>query len=263
MRGEFLSCLAEVWDDEPMALLEDFGMVYLCGQLSAWWYRVWGSVTSVPLFKTVERETVRPVGLNPIIRTLHSRVLRDNKDAFTAFLEPQQLALSQAGEHKLVRQVRMAMEENRDWVVAKGDVRNAHNEVWRSSIITALEAEPTLQHLAGFAAVVLAPHTGLETGGMQWEEKGEGETQGDPKASAFFVAAIRHAVRQFDTDLSAAGGMARFGNDDGYGCGPPEVVFPALERFEKTIKEECGLTLQRQKTEIFAWGTLPPALLRS
>ena len=115
MRGEFLSCLAEVWDDESMALLEDFGMVYLCGQLPAWWYRVWGSVTTVPLFKTVERETVRPVGVrNPIIRTLHSRVIRDNRAAFTAFLEPQQLALSQAGGHKLVHQVRMAMEESKD-----------------------------------------------------------------------------------------------------------------------------------------------------
>ena len=259
MRGEFLSCLAEVWEDDSMALLERFGMSYVCGQLPTWWYRVWGSVTTVPLFKTIERETVRPVGVrNPIIRTLHSRVIRDNRTAFTAFLEPQQLALSEAGGHKLVHQVRMAMEENREWVVAKVDVRNAHNEIWRSAIITALEAEPTLQHLAWFATVVLTPRTGLETGGEQWGVQGEGETQGDPKASAFFATAIQKAVRQFDTDLLAAGGMARFGNDDGYGCDPSEVVFPALERFERAIKEECGLTLQRQKTEVFAWGELPP-----
>ena len=57
----------------------------------------------------------------------------------------------------MIRKQRMAMEEHRDWVVAKVDVRNAHNEIWRSAIISALEAEPTLQHLAWFAAVVLAP----------------------------------------------------------------------------------------------------------
>merc|ERR1712012_1273788 len=120
-------------------------------------------------------------------------------------------------------------------VVAKVDVRNAHNEIWRSAIISALEAEPTLQHLAWFAAVVLAPSTGLKTGGQLWGTQGEGETQGDPKASAFFATAIQRAVCQFDEELQVAGGKARFGNDDGYGCGPPDVVFPALARLaEKT-----------------------------
>ena len=63
-----------------------------------------------------------------MIRTIHTRVIRENKAAFNSHLEPQQLALSEAGGHKLVHQVRMAMEQNRDWVVAKVDVRNAHNE---------------------------------------------------------------------------------------------------------------------------------------
>ena len=259
LRGEFLACLAEVWDDNTMGLLEEFGMLYLNGHLPPWWYRVWGSVTTVPLFKTVERETVRPVGVrNPLIRTLHSRVIKENREAFTDYFEPQQLALSEAGGHKLVHQVRRAMEEHRDWVVAKVDVRNAHNEVWRSAIITSLEAQPTLQHLAWFAAVILAPSTGLETGGEQWGEQGEGETQGDPKASPFFASAIHPAVQRFDAELGAAGGIGRFGNDDGYGCGPPEVVYPTLARLEAALREECGLTLQRQKTEVFAWGDLPP-----
>ena len=232
--------------------------MYLGSHLPPWWYKVWGSVTTVPLFKTVERETVRPVGVrNPLIRTLHSRIIRENRVAFNAVLEPQQLALSEAGGHKLVHQVRQAMEEHRDWVVAKIDVRNAHNEVWRSAIVSALEAEPTLQHLAWFAAVVLAPSTGLETGGEQWGEQGEGETQGDPKASAFFANAIQKAVRRFDAELGAVGGIARFGNDDGYGCGPANVVFPALARLAASLRDECGLTLQKEKTEIFSWGDLP------
>ena len=213
----------------------------------------------MPLFKTVERETVRPVGVrNPLIRTLHSRVIRDNRAALTAVLEPQQLALSQAGGHKLVHQVRRIMEEHRDWVVVKIDVRNAHNEVWRSAIISSLEEEPTLQHLTLFAAAVLAPTTGLETGGRKWGEQGEGETQGDPKASGFFASAIQRAVRRFDAALAAGGGAARFGNDDGYGCGPAEVVYPALAVFEAELRDTCGLTLQRTKTEVFAWGELPP-----
>ena len=93
--------------------------------------------------------------INTLILALHSRVIRDNRVAFNDVLEPKQLALSLAGGHQLVHQVRMMMEEHRDWVVVKLDVRNAHNEMWRSAIIKALEAEPTLQHLAWFAAVYL------------------------------------------------------------------------------------------------------------
>ena len=99
-------------------------------------------------------------------------------------LEPQQLALSQAGGHKLVHQVRQIMEEHKDRVVTQVNVSNAQSKVWRLAIITCLEAEPTLQHLSWFAVVVLAPSTGLETGDEQWGEQGEGETQGDPKAPA-------------------------------------------------------------------------------
>ena len=34
-------------------------------------------------------------------------------------------------------------------------------------------------------------------------------------------------------------------------------MFPALAHLEAALREECGLTLQRQKTEVFAWGDLP------
>ena len=258
LRSEYLSCLAEVWDEETMSLLERFGMLYVSGDLPAWWYKVWGCVSTVALFKTVEMITVRPVGIrNPLIRTLHSRVIRDNRPVFTAVLEPQQLALSLAGGHKLVHQVRMVMEDHRDWVIIKMDVRNAHNEIWRSAIIKALESDPSTQHLSWFAAAVLAPSTGLESGGELWGEQGDGETQGDPKASAFFAMAIHEAVRSFDAELAAAGGLARFGNDDGYGAAPSSVAFAALARLETRLKEQCGLTLQRNKTEVFAWGELP------
>ena len=99
-----------------------------------------------------------------LIRTLHSLVIRENRVALTTFLEPQQLCLSLSGGHKLVHSVRMMIEENPDFVVIKVDLRNAHNEVSRASIIEELEAEPTLRHLAWHAATVLAPNHGLEVG---------------------------------------------------------------------------------------------------
>ena len=70
-----------------------------------------------------------------------------------------------------------------------------------------------------------------------------------------FAVSVHKDVRKLDGELQAGGdGRCLFGNDDGYLMGPPATVFPALERFTRRIKERCGLVLQREKTEVFAWG---------
>ena len=109
-RPEYLTTLAEMWDEPDMNRLEEFGLSYLNGHLPAWFYRVWGTVTTVPLFKTSQREAdkLRPVGVkNPLIRTINRQAARQNRPALQSHLEPQQLALSPAGGHKLVHMVRM------------------------------------------------------------------------------------------------------------------------------------------------------------
>ena len=46
--------------------------------------------------------------------------------------------------------------------------------------------------------------------------------------------------------------------DDGYVGGPPHILFPAILRFEQQIREECNLTLQRSKCEVYTQsGDLP------
>ena len=57
MRIEFLTTQAEVWSNEEMARMEEFGlgMEYLNGLLPPWFYRVWGTVITIPLFKTEQR----------------------------------------------------------------------------------------------------------------------------------------------------------------------------------------------------------------
>ena len=64
---------------------------------------------------------------------------------------------------------------------------------------------------------------------------------------------------ELDRTLIAAGGMARFGNDEGYDIGPPSLLFPAIAHFSKKIEGKHLLELQVQKTEVFSWtGLLPP-----
>ena len=76
-----------------------------------------------------------------------------------------ELALSLAGGAKLVHSVRMIMEQKRKYFAVKLDIKNAHNEVARSSIKVALDREPTHRHLAWHVATCLAPTTSLESGG--------------------------------------------------------------------------------------------------
>ena len=258
LRNEHLRCLAEVGEDDEMDMLEAFSLKYLNGEFPPWFNKVWNSVSTVPLFKP--DGSIRPVGVKPsFIRTLHKRVVRGNRGVLIDFFEPQQMAVSQAGGAKLVHSVRMMLEQRRDFVAVKLDIRNAHNEVSRASILEALDNEPSLRHLVWHVATCLAPHTGLESGGKLWGETGEGHSQGDPEAGGCFCVAWHAEVRELDDILRAVGGMAKFGNDDGYDIGPAHVLFPAIAQFAQKVKEKHLLHLQVQKTEVFSWsGTLPP-----
>ena len=61
-------------------------------------------------------------------------------------------------------------------------------------------------------------------------------------------------MREIDATLSAAGGLVRFGMDDGYCWGQPAVLFPALAKFKNDIKEQCSFELEVAKSECFSWS---------
>ena len=101
------------------------------------------------------------------MRTFHKEVVKNSKPEIVKFLEPQQLAMSSAGAAKLVNSVRMMLEQHNDFIAVQIDIKNAFNTCSRAALVEQLEEEPTLKHLAWFAATTLAPHIGLETGGKK------------------------------------------------------------------------------------------------
>ena len=259
LRPEFLKTLAEIMDPTQMSLLEDFGMRYLRGDLPAWFYKVWLSVQSVPLFKDIQQEAIRPIGIrNPLLKSFHREAVSANKHELIEYLEPQQIGMSEGGAARLVHGVRMLLEENPNFICVKNDVKNAFNESARNATVDALNSEPSLQHLAWHAAVTLAPSHGLESGGRLFGSAPEGQTQGDPEAAPWFCVGWHRHLRELDATLIEAGGMARSGMDDLYAVGPANVVFPALDKFWAEVGEQCGLTLQRQKTEIYSQDGVRP-----
>ena len=92
----------------------------------------------------------------------------------------------------------MLLESRPDFVNVKNNVRNAFSEIKRA---TALAEQPTLQHLAWHAAVVLAPHHGLESGGKRWGKSGRGTTQGDIEALAFFCVGWHKYLVQLESSV--------------------------------------------------------------
>ena len=69
-----------------------------------------------------------------LIRTLERRATRENLLALQSYLQPQQLAMSPAGAHRLVYMVRMVMEKNPGWVSCKVDVENGHSSISRAGL---------------------------------------------------------------------------------------------------------------------------------
>ena len=266
-RPEFLVTLAETLQPDRMELLEEFGMYYLRAELPPWFYKVFLSNLSIALYKDNTRGPVRPLGVkHQLVRSFHRRAVTENKSELISFLEPQQLALSPAGCTKLYMGLRMKMEarqDRADWVAVKLDVKNAFNSASRACLVQRLEREPTLAHLASLFAVTTAAAVDLVSGGEKWGEMDDGFSQGDPLAGPGFCISWHGEVVELDTVLAGAGGgeegMARCICDDVYAEGPAATVFPAIIKFERDINENCGLTLQRTKCEVFSWsGELPP-----
>ena len=65
--------------------------------------------------------------------------------------------------------MRRIVETRRDYVSFKVDICNAFKECSKAATIENLKAEPYLNYLAWLAAVVLAPETCLENGGLLWK----------------------------------------------------------------------------------------------
>ena len=99
---EYLITLAEKLDDDRMLALESFGLRYLRGDLSPWFYTVFLASQSVALYKDSGKDTVRPIGVkHSLVWTFHREVVKQIRGEFILYLEPEQLALSKWGE-KLV-----------------------------------------------------------------------------------------------------------------------------------------------------------------
>ena len=194
MRGKHLISLAEVLDESQLKRLKYFCLKYLHTSLPSWFYKVYGAVTTAPLFKSAQQdsEKLRPVGiLDPLVRFLNHEVATANKEAAVNYLEPVQLGCSKAGAHKLVTAVRSMSEQNKGFVLIKLEIKNIHSQLSRSAVVKELSSIPSLKHLAQYSAATLTSNTVLVSRGSIWGEEGDGEMQGNPMAGLRFSVSLQ------------------------------------------------------------------------
>jgi len=87
---------------------------------------------------------------------------------------------------------------------------------------------------------------------MDYMEHHEGLVRGSPISSSGFSFTIHNRVKEADRRLMELGGCARFGMDDGYMIGPPEVVFKVLAEFAAGIREDYGCELNVSKCKMYS-----------
>ena len=73
------------------------------------------------------------------------------KGLFASILEPEQVAVGvEGGVSRMVFEARAMLESNPGYVGAKGDKKNAYQELMRAATLDRLEAEPEMEQFAPF-----------------------------------------------------------------------------------------------------------------
>ena len=80
---------------------------------------------------------VRPIAIGEALRRLTAKsICVQKKDSFIQLFSPLQHGVAtKGGTELLVHQVQLLLEENKDWIVLKSDMRNAFNSVSRSHLL--------------------------------------------------------------------------------------------------------------------------------
>ena len=84
-RPEYLTALGERMEPQDLELLEQFFLAYTAGELPPWFYLLWLSLQTVPLYKDEGMVDVRPLGVrHSLTRLFHREVIRQNKQEIMA-----------------------------------------------------------------------------------------------------------------------------------------------------------------------------------
>ena len=259
LRNEYLRCLVGEFApgaaEETVKLLGVFGSAMANDELP-WWFVC--AFCSAELVAPIKRKPepgatpdVRPITVQDTLRKCVGKaVLQRLAGDYDAYLAPQQLGVGvSCADSKLIHGLRLLLELNPGFILVSIDIVNAYNAASRAAILHRHMEVPDLRAAVPYLRAELSAATSVYAGGKAILSD-EGVQQGSPIASAAFAVAIHPEVKAADEALAAHGGCARFGMDDGYLLGPPDVVFHVLGVLERDLLSNVGLVLNVRKCQL-------------
>jgi hypothetical protein len=128
-------------------------------------------------------------------------------------------------------------------------LKNAYNEAHRTAVLQSLLDNPTTRKFARYFHASMSPKSRMFGIGVSSET---GVQQGAPDATFEFTQVIHQDVVELHRVVTEAGGACCFYSDDGYVVGPPDVVFPALKKFQTSLFTRTNLVLVEDKCEVYS-----------
>ena len=270
MSNKFLSALSSrVWPsgseaEQAVPRLNHFANLYMNAKLPAWYMQLMLSVRQIGLDKgknwTDGNTDYRFIGIGENLRRLFWNVaFNSHGKCFQNFFEPQQLAMgTPAGGQILALGTAILMEKYPRHVFIQDDLENMFGTAIRmegvKNILANSDCSPW-HKIIDYENYPMA-NSYIQNGQGKltrapWDYE-EGGQQGATVSSLTACAAIQPYLKQLDETLRPHGGSARKGIDDGVTHAPPEVLWPAIEKFYKDIQEHCGLKVNRSKTKVYS-----------
>ncbi|KAJ1621259.1 hypothetical protein T492DRAFT_1071644 [Pavlovales sp. CCMP2436] len=198
------------------------------GDLPPWFYFVFCAARCVPLRKCAA-QAARPIGISCALRRGLTKGVFLNKGLrgdIEEYLFSQQLGvLVSAGGTKLIFGVRELL-ENPHFCIAGSDIYNAFNEGDRAEVLP--RPSP--------ARTPLLRHARSQVPDLRHWQGRRPDAHGQRRRD-------RCRSRVLDAELRPYGGGARAGHDDVRACGPPWIVFVAMQRFHDAFFLRLGLVV--------------------
>jgi hypothetical protein len=212
----------------------------------------WGAAAStiftasrlVGIPKAGQQGEFRPIAIGNLWRRLTGAlVVRRHREDIAAALGTAQIGFSPCGREAATFAVATTLEKNPDFVLVKGDNRNAFNCVERAAMLRACaELAPAL---LPYARALYAQPANLLLAGPDEETEvllsQQGAQQGDPLGGVLFALAIRRVLEDAQADLNqrvpdqAALVIALW--DDILIVAPPDAAAATLSRTERWLRD--------------------------
>jgi hypothetical protein len=237
-------------------LIDRFATHYVTARLPDWYYQVMTAIDLHGLYKNEARADIRPIAAGNVFRrAIATHQVNQHREATANDMFPVQIACgARHGGGVLTVAIREHLVQHPTHHGVNLDVKNCFNSCNRNAMILSfIEASPGPR---GMGQVLWAEYRHESSVHHQRLPLAEvtsknGGQQGDGRIAVAVAYAMLPHKRVLHETLAAAGGFGRWQSDDGWVVGPPDVIYAAIDVYEKALEEKLGLVSRQDKYGVY------------